>query len=122
MRHLRPHPSAQTQPQPAPAPPPPSQIKVGGDVQAARLLHEVTPQYPPLAKSARIGGVVHLSAIIAPDGTVKDLRVLSGNPLLVDAARERREAVDLSADLPEWQAGGSADGRRCQIHAGLGLG
>ena len=81
-----PAPVAQTQPQPAPAPPPPSQIKVGGDVEAARLLHEVTPQYPPLAKSARIGGVVHLSAIIAPDGTVKDLRVLGGHPLLIQAA------------------------------------
>ncbi len=82
-----PAPVAQTQPQPAQAPPPvPSQIKVGVDVEAARLLHEVTPQYPPLAKSARIGGVVHLSATIAPDGTVKDLRVLGGHPLLIQAA------------------------------------
>lgn len=75
---------------PAPAPAPvaqaPSQIRVGGDVQAARLLHEVQPVYPPIARQARIAGTVALSATIAPDGKVQDLRVVRGNPLLVDAA------------------------------------
>jgi len=70
----------------APAPQTPSQIRVGGEVQAARLMHEVTPAYPPIARQARIAGTVALSATIASDGTVKDLRLLSGNPLLVDAA------------------------------------
>ena len=76
----------------APPPPPaavaatPSQIKVGGDVQAARLLHEVQPSYPPIARQAHIAGTVELSATIAPDGTVKEVRVMSGNPLLVNAA------------------------------------
>jgi protein TonB len=60
---------------------------VGGEVQAALLKHEVVPVYPLIAKSARIQGTVRLSASIAPNGTVKDLRVLSGNPLLVDAAQ-----------------------------------
>jgi protein TonB len=64
----------------------PSQVRVGGDVQAARLMHEVRPAYPPIARQARVAGTVALSATIAPDGTVQDLHVLSGNPLLVDAA------------------------------------
>ena len=73
---------------PKPAPPPaiPSQIRVGGEVQAALLQHEVVPVYPILAKSARVQGTVRLSASIAPNGSVKDLRVLSGSPLLVSAA------------------------------------
>jgi protein TonB len=73
-------------PPPPAAPQTPAQIRVGGDVEAGRLAHEIVPTYPPLAKSARIEGVVHLSATIAPDGSVKELRVLSGQPLLVGAA------------------------------------
>jgi periplasmic protein TonB len=81
--------AAPPSPTPKPAPPPatPSPIRVGGEVQAALLKHEVVPVYPIIAKSARIQGTVRLSASIAPNGTVKDLRVLSGNPLLVDAAQ-----------------------------------
>ena len=82
-------PAPKAQPAPAPTPAPattPSQIRVGGEVQAAKLLHEVTPAYPPIARQARVSGVVHLSATIAPNGSVEDLHVLSGNPLLVDAA------------------------------------
>jgi protein TonB len=64
----------------------PSQIQVGGDVQAARLTHEVAPQYPSIARQARIAGTVELSAVIASNGHVKDVKVMSGNPLLLDAA------------------------------------
>lgn len=68
------------------APTAPSQIRVGGDVQAAKLTHEVAPAYPRLARDAHVMGMVKLSATIASNGTVKDLHVLSGNPLLVQAA------------------------------------
>ena len=71
------------EPAPAHAPAP---LNVGGDVQAALLIHQVTPVYPSIAKDARIQGTVRLSAIIAPDGTVKDLKVISGSPLLTDSA------------------------------------
>lgn len=81
-----PAPKVQAAPAPAPVAQIPSQIKVGGDVQAARLLHEVQPSYPPIARQAHIAGTVALSATIAPDGSVKNLKVLSGNPLLVDSA------------------------------------
>jgi TonB family protein len=61
-------------------------IRVGGNVQAANLIRKVTPVYPADAKSARIQGTVQLNATIAPDGTVQDLQVTSGHPLLAQAA------------------------------------
>jgi periplasmic protein TonB len=82
-------------PSPAPPPPPPAEkpapapvqrIKVGGAVQAAKLVHEVQPVFPKLAAEARIGGVVRLKAVIAKDGHIKDLALISGHPLLVPAA------------------------------------
>jgi protein TonB len=81
-----PSPPAASKPAPAPPPTTPAQIRVGGEVQAALLQHQVVPVYPIIARSARIQGTVRLSASIAPNGAVKDLRVLSGSPLLVDAA------------------------------------
>jgi protein TonB len=71
-----------------PAPPKPvqSRIKVGGNVTAARLQNKVSPVYPALARQTRISGTVRLHAIIAKDGTVQQLEVLSGHPLLVQAA------------------------------------
>jgi periplasmic protein TonB len=71
------------------APPPPKQqsrIRVGGNVTAARVLNRVNPVYPPLARQTRISGTVRLHAIIAKDGTVQQLEVMSGHPLLVQAA------------------------------------
>jgi periplasmic protein TonB len=50
------------------------------------LTHRVDPPYPPMAKAARIQGPVQLEAVIARDGTIKNLRLLSGHPLLVSAA------------------------------------
>jgi periplasmic protein TonB len=47
---------------------------------------QVKPAYPTLAVQARIQGTVVLQAVIAKDGTVEDLRVVSGHPLLVQAA------------------------------------
>jgi TonB family protein len=66
----------------------PERIRVGGNVQALMVIYTTQPPYPPLAKQARIQGVVRLDAIIAKDGTMKDLRVASGHPLLVPAALE----------------------------------
>ena len=68
-------------PSAAPPPPPPPQegseatpqrIKVGGNVQQAMLISQPRPMYPPLAKQARIQGVVELNAIIAKDGTIQE--------------------------------------------------
>lgn len=71
-----------------PAPPKPlqSRIRQGGQVQAALIINRVQPQYPPLARQTRIQGTVKLHAIIAKDGTVQQLEVLAGHPLLVQSA------------------------------------
>jgi TonB family protein len=63
-------------------------VMVGGRVQAAKLLHQVQPLYPALARQARVQGVVQLEAIIETDGTIRQLRVLSGHPLLIPSAVE----------------------------------
>ena len=44
------------------------------------------PVYPPLAKQARIQGTVRLNAIISRDGTIQNLQLVSGHPLLAPAA------------------------------------
>jgi len=72
------------------APPPPAapaeRIKVGGEVQSASLVKQVTPEYPGMAKSARISGTVTLRAIISKDGSIEKLEYVSGPPLLMASA------------------------------------
>ena len=58
-------------------------------MQAANLIRKVTPVYPPLAKQARIQGTVRFTAIIGKDGTIQNLQLVSGHPLLVAAAPRR---------------------------------
>lgn len=67
---------------------PEAPVHVSGGVQAAKLLRRVLPVYPALAKSARVSGTVHLVGVIAKDGTIRNLQVISGHPLLVNAAIE----------------------------------
>jgi periplasmic protein TonB len=50
------------------------------------LIHRVQPDYPPLARQARIQGTVVLRAIINRGGRIENLQVLSGHPMLVPAA------------------------------------
>ena len=61
---------------------------MGGQVQAANLIKKVTPSYPPLAKQARIQGTVRFTAIIGKDGTIQNLQLVSGHPMLVPSATE----------------------------------
>jgi periplasmic protein TonB len=77
---------------PPPPPPPPAapkvtRVRVGGNVQAAAKIHGQNPAYPPLAKQARIQGHVVFTAIIGRDGTIQNLQLVSGHPLLVPAAQ-----------------------------------
>ena len=74
--------------QEAPKPVVPQRIRVGGNVQAAKLRNQPKPVYPPLAKQARIQGTVRLNAIIAKDGSISNLQVVSGHPLLIPSAME----------------------------------
>jgi TonB family protein len=68
------------------APPTPGVIPVGGRVQNNKLMSSTPPVYPDLAKSARIQGTVELAALIGPDGHIQQLSVISGHPLLRQAA------------------------------------
>ena len=52
----------------------------------AKLVKQVIPVYPPLCKTARIYGVVHLVGIIAKDGTIRNLQLIDGHPMLARAA------------------------------------
>jgi len=69
-----------------PVPAFPGAIPVGGRVQNAKLISHEDPVYPELAKSYRISGTVELKALIGPDGHMKQLSVISGHPLLQQAA------------------------------------
>ena len=81
-------------PPPAPAPAPekpasiarPTLVHVSIGVQAAKLVRQVNPIYPPLARQARIAGTVRLTAIISREGAIRNLQVISGHPLLTAAA------------------------------------
>lgn len=75
-------------PEPAPVPPPRRPIVVSQGVQLALLVHRVEPIYPSFARQAHREGTVELRATISSDGAVKDLQVLSGDPVLAQAARE----------------------------------
>ena len=67
-------------------PPPVKRIRVASRVVEANLIRDVAPQYPPEAGRARIEGTVVLLAVIGTDGSVKDVRVEDGLPILAQAA------------------------------------
>lgn len=76
---------------PIPAPPPEPAVhhgpyRVGGRVQAPRLVRQVQPVYPILAKEARAQGAVVIDCIIDERGEVTQMKLVSGSPLLADAA------------------------------------
>ncbi len=60
----------------------------GGTIQAATLVKRVNPEYPKDAKAAHIQGAVRFTGLLGKDGTVKDLQLISGHPLLVQAAMD----------------------------------
>jgi protein TonB len=63
-------------------------VNVSKGVQEAKLVRQVKPAYPPLARQARISGTVRLVAIIGRDGSIRNLQVTDGHPLLTGAAVE----------------------------------
>jgi protein TonB len=92
----------------APPPPKPTQTRIrqGGNVTAAKLVNKVQPLYPPLARQTRISGTVRLHAIIGKNGQVEQLEVISGHPLLVQAALDavkqwRYQATTLNGEPVE---------------------
>ena len=66
----------------------PQRVRVSQGVSQGLLIHKVQPQYPPLARQARIQGTVVLEALIGKDGSIQNLHVVSGHPMLTNAALE----------------------------------
>jgi len=66
----------------------PQRVRVSSGVQSGLLIRKVNPAYPPLARQARIQGVVILQAQISKDGNIENLQLISGHPMLAPAAIE----------------------------------
>src|ERR1700747_3695654 len=66
----------------------PQRVRVSLGVSQGLLVKRVQPNYPPLARQARIQGQVLLQAEISKDGTIENLRLISGHPMLAPAALE----------------------------------
>jgi TonB family protein len=56
--------------------------------EGRKLVTQPAPTYPEVARHARLSGTVKVEVLIAPDGTVKNVRVIGGHPLFVDATIE----------------------------------
>jgi protein TonB len=66
----------------------PTRVRVSSGVSQGLLVRRVNPTYPPLARQARIQGVVILQAQISKDGSIENLQLVSGHPMLAPAAIE----------------------------------
>jgi protein TonB len=66
----------------------PTRVRVSSGVSTGLLIRKVPPAYPPLARQARIQGVVVLQAQISKEGNIQNLQLISGHPMLAPAAIE----------------------------------
>jgi periplasmic protein TonB len=86
-------------PPPPPPPPPPPQprapVRIGGNISAPQLLRRVEPEYPDLAVSAHVHGMVIIEAVVNPQGCVESVKVLRSPHRLLE-----RAAVNA---LTQWQ-------------------
>lgn len=69
----------------APAPPP-GLVRVGGDIKRPKEIYAPAPEFPAIARQAKVTGTVVLDAVIDEHGNVVKLRAVSGNGLLIGAA------------------------------------
>jgi len=72
----------------------PTRIRVGGSVQGRKLIRSVQPIYPADAKSRHVTGTVLLHVIVAQDGSVQEIEVVSGPDEL------RQSAIDA---VKQWR-------------------
>ena len=68
-------------------------MRVGGDIQAPQRIHYIPPEYPELARRARLSGVVILEATIDREGAVTDVNILRGLGLGLDESAVRAVSV-----------------------------
>jgi len=74
-----------TQPE-SEAAPPAQRTRLAPEVVQGELIYKLDPEYPQVARLARVQGAVVLHAIIGTDGTVQQLQVVRGSPLLAGPA------------------------------------
>lgn len=70
----------------APPTAPAKPVRVGGNIRPPRVVFSPQPDYPTLAKQAKVQGDVLINAIIDEQGNVVELKAVSGHPLLIHAA------------------------------------
>jgi TonB family protein len=58
----------------------------GQETGERKVRFKIAPQYPEIAKKMGLTGVVRLEIVVAPNGSVKDTKVIGGHPILVNAA------------------------------------
>ena len=64
----------------------PQRVRVSAGVTSGLLVKRIQPNYPPLARQARIQGTVVLHAVISKEGAIENLTLVSGHPMLAPAA------------------------------------
>jgi len=67
-------------------PPAPATVRLTSRLAASTIIYKTIPQYPPIAKATRTEGTVVLEAVISKAGTIEGLHVISGSPMLQQAA------------------------------------
>lgn len=67
---------------------PPKRIRISQGVTQGMCVKKIEPAYPKIAQAARVTGVVILKAIIGKDGSIHELQVVSGHPMLIGAAMD----------------------------------
>ena len=112
------HSSVARRPPPPPKPAAPLASESAATSQAAKLLRQVTPVYPPIAKTAHVSGTVILHAIIAKDGTIQELQYVSGPPLLMKAAMDAVREWRYKPHHAQWRSRGSGYHDFCCLYAG----
>ena len=79
----------------------PAPVRVGGNIRPPRKVHHVSPVYPATMREAGLEGVVPMEAIIAADGKVQSVRVLTAG-------------FTPTSRRPPWMPSGSgSSSRRC---------
>jgi protein TonB len=63
-------------------------LKISGGVMAGMAISKPQPIYPPIARAARVQGTVILQATISKTGAIENMKVVSGPPMLQQAAMD----------------------------------
>ncbi len=64
----------------------PQRVRTSGSVMQGLIIKKVAPEYPPLARQARIQGMVVLKVQISKTGDVENMQLISGHPMLAPSA------------------------------------